>query len=229
MKAHHHWALAALSVVIFASTGHAAPVTYTNQADFLAALPGPASTLDFDSVAAGTLIAPGGAVGGITFSYNFGVTSMAVTDGNQFGGGGPFATTSGSNFLGTDDTDLFLDDDDFGMGFAASNAIGFFVITAETPGVSLFDDDIQLTVGSTTALLDVNAVQQTLSDGALVFFLGIIDDSAAFTSANLSTPNSSGAFLYSLDDITTSAVPLPAAFWLFGSGLAVLLALRKRR
>ena len=154
---------------------------------------------------------------------------MAVTDGAQFGGGGPFDTTSGANFLGTDSSDLFLDDDDFSMSFAASNAIGFSVVTAEIPGFSLFDDDIQLTVGSTTALLDVGAVQQTLGDGSLVFFLGLIDDSVAFTTASLSTPNSSRSFLYNIDDITTAVVPLPGALWLFGSGLVGLLAFRSRR
>jgi len=229
MKARILGAICACLITPLTGIAHAAIITYTDQVTFLTALPGSASTLDFDSVAAGTLIPSGSAVGGITFSYDFGTTSMAVTDGNQFGGGGPFSTTSGSNFLGTDGSDLLLDDDDFSMSFASSNAIGLFLITAETPGFSIFDNDIQLTVGSTTALLDVSNVQQTLSDGSLVFFLGLIDDSASFTTASLSTPNSSGAFLYNIDDITLAAVPVPAAFWLFGSGMMGLLALGRRR
>ncbi|MEE9342994.1 MAG: hypothetical protein V3V12_05140 [Gammaproteobacteria bacterium] len=218
-----------LVLTLCSGTARAVTTTYTDQAAFLAALSGTANTLDFDSTAASTLIPTGSALGGITFHYDFGGTSMAVTDGNQFGGGGPFETTSGSQFLGTDGSDLLLDDDDFSMDFAASNAIGFSIITAEIPGTSFFDDDIQLSAGNTIALLDVDAIQQTLNDGSLVFFLGIIDDSAPFTSANVFTPNSSGSFLYNIDDIvTTSAVPVPAAFWLFGSGLTGLIAFSKR-
>ena len=223
---------ACLVTSLFTNNLSAATTTYTDQAAFLAALNGPANTLDFDSAASGSLIPSGSSLGGITFSYTFGGSSLAVTDGNQFGGGGPFDTTSGTNFLGTDNSDLIIDDDDFNLGFAASNAIGFSVITAEIPGTSFFDDDIQLTAGGTTALLDVDALQTTLSDGSLVFFLGIIDDSASFTGASLATPGSSGSFLYNIDDITTTSaavVPLPGALWLFGSGLAGLIALNKRK
>ncbi len=223
---------ACLITSLLTSNLSAATTTYTDQAAFLAALNGPANTLDFDSATAGSLIPSGSTLGGITFSYTFGGSSLAVTDGNQFGGGGPFDTTSGANFLGTDNSDLIIDDDDFSLGFAASNAIGFSVITAEIPGTSFFDDDIQLTAGGTTALLDVDALQTTLGDGSLVFFLGIIDDSASFTGASLNTPGSSGSFLYNLDDITTTSVtvvPLPGAVWLFGSGLAGLLTCTKRK
>lgn len=231
MRSHYLGAFSACLVTsLFSAHLNAATTTYTDQTAFLAALSSPANTLDFDSTAAGTLIPSGSTLGGLSFTYNFGGSSLSVTDGNQFGGGGPFDTTSGANFLGTDNSDLLIDDDDFDLGFAASNAIGFSVITAETPGFSLFDDDIQLTAGGATALLDVNSVQQTLGDGSLVFFLGLIDDSASFTSASLSTPNSSGSFFYNLDDIvTTSAVPLPGALWLFGSGLAGLIAFSQRK
>ena len=215
---------------LFSAHLYAATTTYTDQATFLAALTSPGNTLDFDSTAAGSLIPTGSALGGLTFTYSFGGSSLVVTDGNQFGGGGPFDTTSGANFLGTDNSDLIIDDDDFDLGFAASNAIGFSVITAETPGFSLFDDDIQLTAGGATALLDVDSVQQTLGDGSLVFFLGLIDDSASFTRASLTTPNSSGSFFYNIDDIvTTSAVPVPGALWLFCSGLMGLVGFSKRK
>lgn len=221
-------AVCACVMLYFSSASNAALVAYTDQSDFMAALTGTSTTLDFDSLTTPTIINSGDTLDGITFTYNFGSTDMVVTDGNQFGGGGPYDTTSGSNFLGTDDADIFLDDDDFTLSFGAANAIGMYFITAEEPGTSIFDNDIQLTAGLGTAFLDVGNVQATLGDGALVFFLGLIDTTGTFSSASIDTPNSSGAFLYNIDDITVSAVPLPGALWLFGSGLIGLLALRRR-
>ena len=139
-----------------------------------------------------------------------------------------YATTSGTNFLGTTDADIFQDDDDFSMDFSAVSAIGMYFITAETPNFTLFDDDIQLTAGGGTAMLDVDALQLTLSDGSLVYFLGLIDTTGSFITASLDTPNSSGGFLYNIDDITTSVIPLPGALWLFVSGLVGLIATRRR-
>ena len=210
------------------SVANAAFVTYANQAAFMAALPGTATTLDFESVTAPFIINSGDTLDGITFNYNFGPgqpVDMQVSSSTDTG----YATTSGTNFLGTTDADIFLDDDDFSMDFSAVNAIGLYIITAETPNFTLFDDDIQLSAGSGTALLDVSAIQQTLSDGSLVYFLGLIDTSGNFTTASLDTPNSSEGFLYNIDDITTAAVPLAGAFWLFGSGLAGLIAVCRRR
>ncbi len=74
-------AIAAACVALaFANASHAIPVTYADSAAFLAALPGPATTVDFDSLASGTLVPSGGSVDGITFSYDFGGVQMAVTD-----------------------------------------------------------------------------------------------------------------------------------------------------
>lgn len=223
-------ALCAVAVAFTCSVSNAALITYTDQSTFNTALPGTASTLDFDSLAMPTTINSGVPVDGITFTYNFGGTSMVITDGDQFGGGGPFDTTSGGNFLGTNDSDIFLDDDDFTMSFSSVSAIGMYFITAEVPDTSIFDNDIQLTASTATALLDVSAIQQTLSDGALVYFLGIIDTTGTFTTASIDTPNTSGAFLYNIDDITTSVstVPLPSTLWLFISGLAGLLSVYRK-
>jgi len=212
------------AVFITSSVTTAAPVAYIDHASFIADLPGNSINLDFDNFTAPVTVNSGDTIGSITFTYNFNGLNMVITDGAQFNGGGPFDTISGSNFLGTEDADMFLDDDDFSMSFNAVNAIGMYFVTAEEPGVSIFDGDIQLTFGNTTALLDVGAVQTTLGDGSLVFFLGLIDTSNAFTTASISTPNSSGAFLYNIDDITTAVVPVPAAVWLFCSGLLGLVA-----
>ena len=57
-------------LVFFCATSlQAAPVGYTVQTSFMAALPGPASVLDFDSMIYGDIIASGDTVNGITFTY----------------------------------------------------------------------------------------------------------------------------------------------------------------
>lgn len=214
-------------VVLFAcSVSHAAVVPYTDQAAFMAALPGPATTVDFESVTAPFIINNGDTVDGITFNYSFGPPPVDMQVSSSIDTG--YATTSGTNFLGTEDADIFQDDDDFSMDFAAVNAIGLYIITAEEPNFTLFDDDIQLTAGGATALLDVDALQSTLSDGSLVYFLGLIDNASTFTTTSITTPNSSGGFLYNIDDITTAVIPLPGALWLFGSGLVGLLVFCRR-
>jgi hypothetical protein len=54
--------------------------SFTDQAAFLAVLPGTAQTVDFDSVAGGTPIADGAALGGMTFNYNLGGVSLQVVN-----------------------------------------------------------------------------------------------------------------------------------------------------
>jgi hypothetical protein len=215
--------VASLALLGLSTPAWAVPITYTDVAAFLAALPGPAITADFDGIAAGTVIPSGGSADGITFTYDFGGVDLIVTDGAQAGGGGPFDTTSPPNFLGTSDFDLILDGDDLVLGFASAHAIGLYVITAEVPGVTLFDGDIGLGAGGATAFLDVDALQQTLGDGSLVFFLGVIDPSASFTTASLDTFGGGGAFLFNVDDIVTAAVPEPGAVALLGVGLGLLI------
>ncbi len=147
-------ALVLITVVLgWVSTGHALTMADTDSAAFTAALPGPASTLDFDSEPTGA-IADGGTVGGITFNYTFGppppsAPQLAITDGAAFGGGGPFDTTSSPNFLGTTDGDVLLDGDNFDLSFAPANALGMFFITS--PGDPMFDGDIMLSAGALTA------------------------------------------------------------------------------
>ncbi|MCG8648517.1 MAG: hypothetical protein MI861_01715, partial [Pirellulales bacterium] len=154
-------------VIAIPDTASAAIVTYTDATDFFVDVPGQSETLDFDTLTAGDLIADGGTVQGITFSYpnlaGFGV-SLEVRD--------DFDTTSPPNYLGTDDGGLFQGGDAFSLDFAASNAIGLTFLTSDV----LMFDDLQLTAGGTTVGLDPTAIQQTLPDGTNTYFLGIIDD-----------------------------------------------------
>ena len=178
-------------------------VAFTDRPMFDAAAPGPLSVLNFDSEATGT-IPSGTTIDGIKFTYNFGGVSLAIAD--------VFPTTSSPNFLGTDDADVLQDGDDIDFTFSARTGFGLYVISADL----LIDGDIQLTVGATTASLLSSAVQDTLSDGSNVWFLGIqSDDASTFTSASLTTHGGGGAFLYNLDDVVSSniaAVPEVSSF-----------------
>ena len=170
------------------------------------------------------IIADGGTVGGITFNYTFGppppsAPQLAITDGAAFGGGGPFDTTSSPNFLGTTDGDVLLDGDNFDLSFAAANALGMFFITS--PGDPMFDGDILLSAGALTASLEAAAVEETLPDGGVVYFLGLIDTTASFTNASVSTIGG-GFFFYNVDDITTAVVPEPGTFVMLAVGLTFL-------
>ena len=142
-----------------------------------------------------------------------------------------FDTTSAPNFLGTDDSGVFQDGDDFGLSFGPVNAIGMYFITVD----QMADEDIFLIAGGETASLQASAVQQTLPDGGNVFFLGIIDTMASFTSATVQTSQLGNFFfLYNVDDIMTAALapapaPAPGTILLLGIGFAGLAGARRQR
>jgi len=211
--------LLALFAIVYAVNGNATLMTFTDQASFLGALPGAANTLDFESLTAGDTIGNGDTVEGITFNYDvlesFGV-QMQVSD--------AFLTTSGSNFLGTDDADVFQAGDNFSFSFGPVNAIGMYFITAD----EMFDDDIVLNAGSGSIGLSTAAAGADLGDTGIPFFLGIIDTENTFMSASISSLDCGGCFLFNVDDISTAVVPLPGALWLFASGLIGLFAARRK-
>ena len=218
----------AAAVTLLGTTAQAALVGYTDRSAFdtaVAALPSVGtSTLNFDSLAANTLIPSGAVAGGITFTYNFGGVSLQVTNGAP--------TTSSPNFLGTDDAGMLQQGDNIDLGFGAANAIGLYVMSPDT----LFDDDFQLSVGGTSVSLSTASLQQTLSDGTMVYFLGLVDAASTFTAASLRTDqNGTGQFLWNADDIVTAAAgqgsgtaPEPGTLALLGATLGALVATSRR-
>jgi|GEM_PF-1730791 len=206
----------------------AALVGYTDRAAFdsaVAALPGPStSTLNFDDLAADTRIASGADAGGIRFDYDLGGVSLQVKAG--------VPTVSSPNFLGTDDAGVLQQGDNFQLRFGAANAVGLYLMSIDT----LMGDDFRLAVAGTYVSLSTAALQQTLGDGTQVYFLGLVDATATFTSASLSTgQNGSGQFLWNADDIVTASaapgagtVPEPGRLAMLGVGLMVLVAARTR-
>ena len=213
---------ATLAILLVAPAAHADSFTddslFQDAVDLLAG--GSQRTQDFESESTGTF-ASGSTLGDITFTYDLGGILMNVVD--------TLGTTSGDNSLGTDDGDLFLAGDEFSMGFARSQAIGlYFMIDLADP---VFDGDILLTAGGETAIFDADASLGLTSDGADIFFLGIVIDGGSFTSADVTYDDLAiGAFLFNVDDVTVfTSVPEPGTLALLGLGVAGFTARRRRR
>ena len=215
--------------LLFAAAGTALAGTtaYTDQADFLADLPGPASVLDFDSFTVNTVISDGTTLGNVTFDY-VDMRGMEMQVGNGIG------TSSPDWSLGTTDAYQFLAGDLFDLGFSTPTyAIGMYFMSWAP---DTYDEDIRLEAAGETAYLNTADSQGQTSDGADIYFLGIIDDSASFTSAAIRYhPLAVDALLFNVDDIITvtrlsgPVVPLPSALYLGVAGMALLAALRRRR
>jgi hypothetical protein len=221
--------LSSFSIALFFVTltfnpASAGLITYVDRSGFDAV--GPVNLIDFETSSVGS-ITSGGTLSGITFTYNFGGVNLTVDD--------QFDTTSGVNYLGTDDGGVLQDGDDLSFSFSPVGGFGIYLISQDL----LLDGDFTLTSGTATASLSALSVQQTLGDGSSVWFLGIRSTGAdTFSSAMLETHGGGGAFLYNLDDIVTAnvtAVPEPSSLVLLMSVAGIfgcrrfLKPLRKRK
>lgn len=223
MSKRHYFTSAIFLFFGFTST-QAATTNYYSEADFLSALAGTGITHNFDSSTAGTTIADGDTVDGATFSYTLtapGNPSILIDN--------SFATTSPSNYLGTDDgSDAFASGDAFTITFDQTmRAIGLYVIS----DVEFFEiADFKITTSSGQSVDNIDTAGLLLSDGvSFAHYLDLVEDdfTQGFNSITLSSFDA--GFLFNVDDITVAPVPSPAAVWLFGSGLLCLTGFLRRK
>ncbi|MFO1429329.1 MAG: PEP-CTERM sorting domain-containing protein [Candidatus Competibacteraceae bacterium] len=235
--------LAALLLTVYSIQSQAG-LTFTDKTNFLAALPGPAGVLNFDSLAGGLILSnttqavTGGPGTGITFP-------ASVTDWQNLthqlqvvanvGNNNP--TTSNPNSLGTDDAGNYhtiVGGTVINLGLTSPvNALGLSFITPDT----MYDDDILLVAGGDTASLDAGVrtlVGNFNGSAYYAYFLGVIE-TTGFSSASIQYgPNvSGGPFLYNADDITVAVtatgVPEPSTLVLLFGGVPAWLLRRSRR
>lgn len=211
---------------LWTENAYAIPETFTDQASFqaaVAALPNQ-QTLDFEALSSGSLLSSGDSVGGITFNYA--ITGLTMQIRNDYD------STSASNYLGLNSNDgLFVSGDTYSMVFNHPiNALGLYVISADI----INDGDFKLVVNPGSAA-NSDTPDVTLSDGGAGYFIGILDSSQTFTSADLLSldPDHTGLFTFNVDDISmasarsgSESVPEPSTLFLFGSGVSGFLFFR---
>ncbi len=189
--------------ILSAAVADGAAVGFTSRSDFataVASLNGATAVVDFDGLTAGSAIASGAPVQGLTFLYDFGDVQIVV---QQVTDPATVDTTSPPNYAGSSDAGFLQDGDDFDLTFDTPvNAIGITITTAD----DMSADDVVLTAGGGEIGLDAAAVQSTLADGANEYFVGIVDDSNSFATAALRTAGG-GFFLYAIDDLMTATAP----------------------
>lgn len=204
---------------------NAAIVTYTDPTAFDAAIAGRSnSALDFDSAAAGTTIANGGSLGGLSFVYDFG-------NGEQLQINNDNSTNSGANYLSATSAgggvDFVADGNNFTIApDSSASALGLYVITA----IEALDGDLRLVSGANQVELTGPSLG-TLADGSHVYFLGLVAaESQTVSSLTLEGDLFAFGLNYRVDGIQFSAqqgVPEPGSFLVvLGIGAAIF---RRRR
>jgi hypothetical protein len=220
-KSHVLGVYCAFALACLASPANAATTTYSSQASFLSALGvAPTITHNYDTQAAGSTIAADDTLDGATYNYSLsGNPTPSILIDNIFD------TTSGSNYLGTTDgSGAFVGGDAFTITFDQTmHAIGLYVISADL----IFADDFTITTSSGQTANNIATSDVTLSDGD-AYFIGLIEDDFSLGFNSITLSSFEAEYLFNVDDITVAPVPLPAAVWLFGSGLLGLVGISRR-
>jgi len=211
----------AFELACLASPANAAFTTYSSQASFLSALgAAPTITHDYDSQVAGSLIGDGDTLNGATYSYTLSRAGNPSIQIDNF-----FDTTSASNYLGTNDgSGAFVGGDAFTITFdQAMHAIGLYVISADF----ILANDFTITTSSGQTANNIATSDVMLSDGD-AYFIGLTEDDFSLGFNSIMLSSFEAEYLFNVDDITVAPVPLPAAVWLFGSGLLGLVGISRR-
>lgn len=177
-----------------------------------------AAVLTFDDITTNSIEFPVDTYGGLTWN-NLGVVSAEAAGGNHIGSGYDSGTVSG-DYVGYNGSGYPLT-----VSGSAFNFIGAYLTGAWNDGLSI---DI---VGNRSG---IELYSQTItidSTSATWFefnFLGI--DELIFTSyGGTDAGYGGGGVHFAMDDFTYSPVPVPAAVWLFGSGILGLVGFSKRK
>lgn len=213
-----------LYLALFSFHSKATLLSFNNEADFNLAINGMNITsINFEGMTSGDVIADGDAVQGVTFNYDLAGIQLMVD--------GFASTTSGTNYLGTDDGGLFLGGDGFDMSFSSAQmAIGMYIIGAYD---EIFADDITLTVGGESVSL-LTDFPIDVGDGE-AFFIGLVVDNIANAFTSVSLSSASFDQLFNIDDITFAStrqappngIPEPSSIVLML--LALVMFMHKKR
>lgn len=220
------------ALLALAPAAQGASTAYTERAAFDAAIAGHGDVrvLDFESVPAGTTIASGESLEGVTFTFEIeGGFDLIVLDSEI----DEIDTTSGSRSLGVEEEGVplpLLAGDGFTLGFdRVVHAVGIYVIGAGIEG-GIEPGDFVLRVPGRADVTNGAEPELVLNDGAEVYFLGLVEDdpAAGFTSAeviSIQPPEGSERdFEWNADDVVTAVVPEPVAG---SAGLVALAALAR--
>ncbi len=164
-----------------------------------------ALTIDFDAYSPGE---PVTTIDGVDFSSNTGLGLIISTG---------FDTSSGFNYLGVDDGDVFLGGEEIYLDFSeAYTYISVSFISAQW----VYEGDFVITTDSGQAVN--SAIEDAVFDDGGYLYTVVFESDTAFTSATLSSYDD---FLinFNVDDIIlereASAVPEPASALLIMVGL----------
>ncbi|MEO1530444.1 MAG: PEP-CTERM sorting domain-containing protein [Planctomycetota bacterium] len=202
-------------------TSSAAIVGFGDFAQFEAAASGTATTIDFDSLAAGSAV---GVIGDTTFSTSGTGLQVYATDGIDDG------TISPDNYVGNDFV-LFpeLADELITISFGeARSAAGIWVVYDAAPSSSF----VLTTTGGLFQTSSPADPTVDLPGGARAHFIGFVEDTGENTISSISLQNPTASPGYFFDSqisyISAVAIPEPGSL-AFLAAISGLTIIRRRR